>query len=44
LLFEPGYLAAREARLCAQYRPRTWADCVQELIGLLVQPVPADKE
>jgi glycosyltransferase involved in cell wall biosynthesis len=44
LLFEPGYLATREARLRAQYRPRSWADCVQELIGSLDQPVPANRE
>jgi len=44
LLLDPGYLAAREARLLAEYRPPTWADCVHALIGKLDQPVPADKE
>jgi glycosyltransferase involved in cell wall biosynthesis len=32
LLFEPGYLAAREARLLAEYRRRTWADCARSLV------------
>jgi glycosyltransferase involved in cell wall biosynthesis len=32
LLFEPGYLAAREARLLAEYRTRTWADCARSLV------------
>ena len=32
LLFEPGYLAAREARLRAEYRRRTWADCARSLV------------
>jgi glycosyltransferase involved in cell wall biosynthesis len=41
VLFEPGYLAAREARLRAAYHPRTWADCVHSLIGKLDQPLPA---
>jgi hypothetical protein len=44
LLFEPGYLAAREARLRAEYRPRTWADCVHALISKLDRPVLAAKE
>jgi glycosyltransferase involved in cell wall biosynthesis len=44
LLFDPGYLAAREARLQAQYRPRTWADCARSLIAKLDQPAPAAKE
>ncbi len=44
LLFDPGYLAAREARLLAEYRPRTWADCVEALIGRLDQTAPADRE
>jgi glycosyltransferase involved in cell wall biosynthesis len=35
LLFEPGYLAAREAQLRAEYRPRTWADCVRSLVRKL---------
>jgi glycosyltransferase involved in cell wall biosynthesis len=33
LLLDPGYLTAREARLQAEYRPRAWADCVQDLVG-----------
>jgi glycosyltransferase involved in cell wall biosynthesis len=41
LLFDPTYLAAREARLRAEYRPRSWADCVHSLIGKLDQSVPA---
>jgi len=41
LLLDPGYLAAREARLRAEYRPRTWADCVHALIGKFDQPVQA---
>jgi glycosyltransferase involved in cell wall biosynthesis len=40
-LFEPGYLAAREARLRAEYRPRSWEHCVHALIDMLDQPVPA---
>jgi glycosyltransferase involved in cell wall biosynthesis len=43
-LFDPGYLAAREARLRAEYRPRAWADCVRALIGKLDQPAPADRD
>jgi glycosyltransferase involved in cell wall biosynthesis len=38
LLFDPSYLAKREARVRADYRPRTWADCVQSLIGKLAPP------
>ena len=34
LLLDPGYLTAREARLRAEYRPRAWADCVQDLVGV----------
>jgi glycosyltransferase involved in cell wall biosynthesis len=41
-LFDPAYLAAREARLKAEYRPRAWADCVRALIGKL-DPAPADR-
>jgi glycosyltransferase involved in cell wall biosynthesis len=44
VLFEPGYLAAREARLRAEYHPRNWADCVRGLIAKLDQSVPAAKE
>jgi len=42
LLLDPGYLLAREARLRAEYRPRTWADCVHALIGKLDRPVAAE--
>jgi glycosyltransferase involved in cell wall biosynthesis len=35
LLFEPGYLAAREARLRTRYRPQSWTDCVHGLIDKL---------
>ena len=41
LLIDPDYLAAREAQLRAEYRPRTWADCVHALIGKFDQPAPA---
>ncbi len=34
-LLDPDYLAAREARLRAEYRPRTWADCVSGLVEKL---------
>jgi glycosyltransferase involved in cell wall biosynthesis len=43
-LIDPSYLAAREAQLRAEYRPRTWADCVHALIGTLDQTVPQDSE
>ena len=38
-LIDSGYLAAREAQLRAEYRPRTWEDCVHALIGALDQTV-----
>jgi len=38
-LIESGYLAAREAQLQAEYRPRTWADCVHALIAALDETV-----
>lgn len=41
-LLEPGYLMAREARLRAEYRPRSWADCVEALIGQLQETAPAE--
>jgi glycosyltransferase involved in cell wall biosynthesis len=44
LLLDPGYLAAREARLKAEYRPCGWADCAQALVEALAQPQPAGKE
>jgi glycosyltransferase involved in cell wall biosynthesis len=37
VLFEPGYLAAREARLRAAYRPATWADCARSVVLTLEQ-------
>jgi glycosyltransferase involved in cell wall biosynthesis len=43
-LFEPGYLAAREARLEAEYRPRTWAECVHGLIAKLDHPETVAKQ
>jgi glycosyltransferase involved in cell wall biosynthesis len=43
-LIDPGYLAAREAQLRAEYRPRTWADCVHALIGALDQTVAQDSQ
>src|SRR6266481_4322 len=43
-LIDPGYLATREAKLRAEYRPRTWADCVHALIGALDQTVAQDSE
>jgi glycosyltransferase involved in cell wall biosynthesis len=35
LLIEPGYLAARQAQVRAEYRRRTWNDCVHALMGAL---------
>jgi glycosyltransferase involved in cell wall biosynthesis len=43
LLFEPGYLAAKEARLRAEYRPRTWTDCAHSLMLKLDPQVPRAK-
>ncbi|MBO0751134.1 MAG: hypothetical protein J2P53_03420, partial [Bradyrhizobiaceae bacterium] len=37
VLFEPGYLAARQARLRTQYRPHTWADCARSVVLRLEQ-------
>jgi len=39
MLFEPGYVTEREARLRAEYRPRTWADCAHSLV-LKLDPAP----
>jgi glycosyltransferase involved in cell wall biosynthesis len=44
LLLDHGYLAAREARVRADYRPRAWADCVHSLIGKLEQRTPVGVE
>jgi len=38
-LTDPSYLAAREAQLRAEYRVRTWGDCVHALIGALDETV-----
>jgi glycosyltransferase involved in cell wall biosynthesis len=35
LLLDPDYLTAREVRLRAEFRPRTWADCAHALMGKL---------
>lgn len=32
VLFDPEYRAVREARVLAEYRPRTWTRCVQSLV------------
>jgi glycosyltransferase involved in cell wall biosynthesis len=34
-LIDPGYLAAREAQVRAEFRRRTWADCAHALIRAL---------
>jgi glycosyltransferase involved in cell wall biosynthesis len=44
LLLDPDYLLAREARLRAEYRPRSWADCVHALIGKLDRPIPGEPQ
>jgi glycosyltransferase involved in cell wall biosynthesis len=41
-LIDQGYLAAREAQLRAEYRARTWGDCVLGLIGALDATAAAD--
>ena len=41
VVLDPAYLASREARLRAEYRPRTWADCVSALVGKLEPPPDA---
>jgi glycosyltransferase involved in cell wall biosynthesis len=38
VVLNPAYLAAREMRLRAEYRPRTWADCVTALVSKLEPP------
>ena len=43
-LIDPGYLAAREAQLRAEYRVRTWGDCVRALIGALDETVAEDPQ
>src|SRR5256885_16522584 len=40
----PVTLAGREAKLRAEYRPRTWADCVHALIEALDQTVVQDSQ
>jgi glycosyltransferase involved in cell wall biosynthesis len=44
LLFEPGYLEAREGRLRVEYRPRTWADCVHALVRKLNRSMASAKQ
>jgi glycosyltransferase involved in cell wall biosynthesis len=47
VLFEPGYLAHKEARLRARYQPSTWADCARCVVlraeqqALIVMAAPA---
>src|SRR5262245_44193601 len=41
-LIDPGYLAAREAQLRAEYRIRTWGDCVHGLIAALDETAAED--
>jgi glycosyltransferase involved in cell wall biosynthesis len=43
-LIDAGYLAAREAQLRAEYRLRTWGDCVHALIGALDETVAEDAQ
>jgi glycosyltransferase involved in cell wall biosynthesis len=43
-LIDPPYLAAREAQLRAEYRVRTWGDCVHALIGALDETVVEDAQ
>jgi glycosyltransferase involved in cell wall biosynthesis len=43
VLLQPGYLQAREAHLHAAYRPRSWSECAQILIGSLNRLAPAIK-
>lgn len=42
LLLDADHVAAREARLRSDYRPRAWADCVHALIGALGGPASQD--
>jgi glycosyltransferase involved in cell wall biosynthesis len=41
---DPNYLAAREAQLRAEYRPRTWEDCVRALVGAVDETVAEDAQ
>jgi glycosyltransferase involved in cell wall biosynthesis len=43
-LIDSGYLAAREAQLRAEYRIRTWGDCVRALIIALDETVAEDAQ
>jgi len=43
-LIDRAYLAAREAQLRAEYRPRTWEDCVRSLVGALDETVAQDAQ
>jgi glycosyltransferase involved in cell wall biosynthesis len=40
LLLNPDRIAAQEARLRDEYRPRSWADCVHTLVGVLGKNAP----
>jgi glycosyltransferase involved in cell wall biosynthesis len=40
LLLNPDRIAAQEARLRDEYRPRSWADCVHTLVGVLGKKAP----
>lgn len=42
VLFEPGYLAAREAELRARYRTPSWADCARLLVDTLDIRLPRE--
>jgi glycosyltransferase involved in cell wall biosynthesis len=41
VLFEPGYLEARERHIQAHYRPASWRDCALELIQHAERLTPA---
>ena len=43
-LIDPGYLAAREAQLRAEYRVRTWGECVHALIAACDEAVAGDAQ
>jgi glycosyltransferase involved in cell wall biosynthesis len=43
-LIDPSYLAAREAQLRAEYRVRTWGDCVRALIEALDETVAEEAQ
>ncbi len=41
VLFEPGYLAAREAHIRMNYRPPSWADCARDLVDAIDRRTPS---